>query len=465
MSQDGMVIQGDTLPLLNYLQGTGRVKRLEVVRILEDCQSLLACAPFIFRLVYLPRECNKLADYFAGQASAKAKLYVDQPLEVATHRAVPPYHLAQKLGFVIENGTLQSVPAFVLTECPAAASEELATLMSQMKHNFGIAQDYLATARSNEGRLTIGYKPSSSDGYGRFYAVGSAAQQLPRRARLLLFGNSHCEIDISGAHYELARRYCAQAGAHVSLLPIHRIRDWLRVVLMPPANQASPGDFEGLIKRWPLVGINSDSPQEALAFLSRQLPYLPGHLPPDLTRFAYELHAASRYVMHHPPPWCPARVCNRSRAAPFRYYETLEQHLTWAAYNFLQSLVGFHSAIWLHDGFWAAPCPTEEHITELHCFLSDRYHLSPQDPPLFRCESLRHKCEALQSELEALPAPLRKRRKLTAGTPGKHPLPPQAVFRWKRTYQADSVQAQQMLEERLAKRARVVSSAKKRRLT
>ena len=37
MSQDGIVIQGDILPLLNYLQGKGRVKRLAVVRILEDC--------------------------------------------------------------------------------------------------------------------------------------------------------------------------------------------------------------------------------------------------------------------------------------------------------------------------------------------------------------------------------------------------------------------------------------------
>ena len=465
MSQDGIVIQGDILPLLNYLQGKGRVKRLEVVSILEDCQRLLSCAPFIFRLVYLPRECNKLADYFAAQASAKAKLHADQPLDVVAHRALPPYHLAQKLGFVIEHGTLQSMPAFVLTECPAAATEELAVLMSQMKHNLCTVQDYLATARSSEGRLTIGYKPSSSDGYGRFYAVGAAAQQLPRRARLLLFGNSHCEIDISGAHYELARRYCAQAGAHVSLRPIHCIRDWLRIMLMPPENQGLPGDFEVLIKRWPLVVINSDSPQEPLTFLSRQLPHLPGHLPADLTRFAYELHAASRYVMHHPPPWCPARVCDRSRAAPFRFYETLEQHLAWAAYNFLQPLVGFHSVIWLHDGFWAAPCPTEEHITELHYFLSDRYSLSPQDPPLFRCESLRHKSEALQSELVALPVPLHKRRKLTASTPGKHPLPPQAAFRRKRTYQADSVQAQQLLEERLSKRARVVSSAKRRRLT
>ena len=117
--QKGIVLQGDILPLPNYLQGKGRVKRPEVVRILEECQNLLAGAPFIFRLVYLPRECNKLADYFAGQASAKAKVHFDQPLAVAAHRALPPYHLAQKLGFVIESGPLQPAPAFVLTECPA----------------------------------------------------------------------------------------------------------------------------------------------------------------------------------------------------------------------------------------------------------------------------------------------------------------------------------------------------------
>ena len=112
---------------------------------------------------------------------------------------------------------------------------------------------------------------------------------------------------------------------------------------MPTESQAIPDDFDAFIKRWPLIVINSDSPQEALAFLPRQLPYLLGHLPPELTRFAYELHAASRYVTHRPPSWCPVRVLDRSRAAPFRFYETLEQQLAWAAYNFLQPLVGFRS--------------------------------------------------------------------------------------------------------------------------
>ena len=47
-------------------------------------------------------------------------------------RAVPPYHLAQKLGFLIESGPLQPTPAFVLTECPAATNEGLDSLLLQL---------------------------------------------------------------------------------------------------------------------------------------------------------------------------------------------------------------------------------------------------------------------------------------------------------------------------------------------
>ena len=85
-------------------------------------------------------------------------------------------------------------------------------------------------------------------------------------------------------------------------------------------------------------------------------------------------------------------------------------------------------------------------------------------PPLFRCESLRHRHEALQYELAALPVSPPKRRRFHGCPLAKRPLPPQAVFRLKRLYQADSVQAQQLLEERLAKRARVVNVAKRQRL-
>ena len=88
------------------------------------------------------------------------------------------------------------------------------------------------------------------------------------------------------------------------------------------------------------------------------------------------------------------RIIERSRAAPFRFYEHLEQQLTWAAYAFLQPSVGFRSVIWLHDGFWVSPGPTEAQLASLHRFLCDQYCLLNDDPPLFRSECLEHTVNA-----------------------------------------------------------------------
>ena len=94
------------------------------------------------------------------------------------------------------------------------------------------------------------------------------------------------------------------------------------------------------------------------------------------------------------------RIIERSRAAPFRFYEHLEQQLTWAAYAFLQPSVGFRSVIWLHDGFWVSPGPTEAQLTSLHHFLCDQYCLLNDDPPL-RSERLEHKRLELLAELDS----------------------------------------------------------------
>ena len=165
-----------------------------------------------------------------------------------------------------------------------------------------------------------------------------------------------------GAHYELTRRYCAAAGVHLSLQPVRVVREWLRSTFDVPETADDPTLIDTLVKRWPLVIINSSTPQEAVTYMQRQLLHLRNHLPAQLVRFAHELHAASRYVIDNPPDWCPQRTIERNRATPFRFYEHLEQHLTWAAYAYLQPLVGFRSVIWLHDGFWASPGPTETQL-------------------------------------------------------------------------------------------------------
>ena len=432
----------------------GDVQVWHIVKILEECQQLLARAPFIFRLVYLPRECNRLADHFAGIASAAAWKASDYPLQFVSHRAPPPYHLAQKLGFIIDHGTLQSYPAFVLTECPAPAPPQLAKLLQQAAHTRQYAQDYLATAGNHHRSLTIGYKPSSIDGNGRFYAVGIAAQRLPRKARLLLFGEDHYEVDISGAHYKLTRRCCAASGVQTA-------RDWLRELLSAPAAIEDPTLLSTLVKTWPLVIVNSSTPHEAISFLQRQLPHLCDQQPARLIRFAHELHAASRYVIDNPPSWCPARAIERSRADPFRFFEHLEQQLTWAAFTFLQPILGFRSVIWLHDGFWVSPGPTDAQLTSLHSFLCQHYCLSPSDPPLFRSEQLQTKRTELLAELDGQ---VTSSSGILGGVAGEMSLPPRIVVRRKRTYQVANNQDQLLLEERLTERARVVTDHKKRRL-
>ena len=389
---DSVVIQGDILPIINYLQYKGRIKKPAVVAILEQCQQLLAQAPCLFRLVYLPRECNRLADYFAGQASAAAKEAEGNPLVPLHHVALPPFHLAQTLGFIIQQGDALQAPAFVLTECPSPTPQELHVLLRRHPHYKWVAMDYIALAVSSSHCLSVGYKPTVDALGGRFYSVGNAAQRLPRQVRLLLFGNSHWEIDISGAHYELMRRQCKTNKVHLTLQPVAQMRDYLRGALRA---YLAEDEIGSLVKTWPLVILNSATPQEAIEYLKKRIQVEPSG---QLVSFAREVFAASRYAMHHPPPWCPTGPVRTGRGAPFHYFEVLEQQVTWAAYSFLQPRVGFASAIWLHDGFWVAPRPENALLTALHTYLCQTFSFDPDEPPLLRCDSLQPKFAQLLSE-------------------------------------------------------------------
>ena len=449
---DSVVIQGDILPIINYLQYKGRIKKPAVVAILEQCQQLLAQAPCLFRLVYLPRECNRLADYFAGQASAAAKEAEGNPLVPLHHVALPPLHLAQTLGFIIQHGDALQAPAFVLTECPSPTPQELHVLLRRHPHYKWVAMDYIALAVSSSHCLSVGYKPTIDALGGRFYSVGNAAQRLPRQVRLLLFGNSHWEIDISGAHYELMRRQCKTNEVHLTLQPVAQMRDYLRGALRA---YIAEDEIGSLVKTWPLVILNSATPQEAIEYLKKRIQVEPSG---QLVSFAREVFAASRYAMHHPPPWCPTGPVRTGRGAPFHYFEVLEQQVTWAAYSFLQPRVGFASAIWLHDGFWVAPRPENALLTALHTYLCQTFSFDPDEPPLMRCDSLQPKFAQLLSECNS-----------TTSVTGSHsrassqrPLPAVVRIHKKRTFTGAHPEQQEALEQRLTKRIRACSIKRRR---
>ena len=81
-------------------------------------------------------------------------------------------------------------------------------------------------ARFSQSHLAVHCRPTHSAPLGRLYAIESAAQTLPKQFRLLLYGTTHTELDISGAHYEIIRRFS-------------RTTDLLPVTLATPAARPS----------------------------------------------------------------------------------------------------------------------------------------------------------------------------------------------------------------------------------
>ena len=67
---------------------------------------------------------------------------------------------------------------------------------------------------------------AANDGRGRLYARQIGAQSLPRKLRLLMYGDTRKEVDLGGAHYELTRALCKSQ----SLPSICVLRDWLKIL-------------------------------------------------------------------------------------------------------------------------------------------------------------------------------------------------------------------------------------------
>ena len=129
-----------------------------------------------------------------------------------------------------------------------------------------ICSRYLVALRQHPHGLLVPYSARVVDDKGRIYAHGDSAQRLPRAFRLLLYGNTHVEIDMIGAFYELVRRL-AQSRFHAGgMLPyITDLRGQLRVTLSRIAAH-SHSEVPTLVRKWPLV---TSRPQQLSCPVSR----------------------------------------------------------------------------------------------------------------------------------------------------------------------------------------------------
>ena len=247
---------------------------------------------------------------------------------------------------------------------------------------------------------------------------------------MLLFGTTHAEIDITGAHYEIVRRFSRTAD----LLPIMVLRQWLhqQLDLLITNNQQ---DF--LIKRWPLVIINSTEVDSAIRYLQLQLT---APIPHSVWSFAIVLHKISKAFTKRMLDEHGHGLESKPQSACFRVCEVLERKLTETFLQQLQRLYTFSSIIWLHDGIWVAPPPAPTSIEATNDHVCRSFNIDTM-PPLFRFTKLQ---PSTPGEDQIAPT--------TKFDSRPHPLGGTAVK--KRTLVADSATAQKFdrQQERLQKR-------------
>ena len=224
-------IQGDIKPLINHLKFQGRFRWLDLISILDRFHQKRSRIAPLSAAEYRPREANSVADYLAGQGSAYLlSLKQEQtqlPLEPVCLDVAPPYELLLKNHAVIAGFHAGGKFVLALLEMPSCAIDDIVRIMPlvEPRAQKQLSQILLATQKLTKP-MVVEYVAGSGDGQGRVYARQVGAQQLPKDVRALVYGRTHKEVDMTGAHYEILRRI----SQSTSLPCVRPLRDRLRQV-------------------------------------------------------------------------------------------------------------------------------------------------------------------------------------------------------------------------------------------
>ena len=198
-------IQGDIKPLVNHLQFQGRFRRPDLTSIIDRFHQKRSRIAPLSAAEYRPREANFVADYLAGQGSAyllsMRQEQAQLPHEPVCLDVAPPYELLLKNHAVIAGFHAGGKFVLTLLEMPSCAIDDIVRIMPMVEPRTQrqLSQIVLATQKLTKP-MVVEYVASSVDGQGRVYARQVGAQQLPRDVRALVYGRTHKEVDMTGAH-------------------------------------------------------------------------------------------------------------------------------------------------------------------------------------------------------------------------------------------------------------------------
>ena len=337
-------IQGDIKPLITHLQFQSRFRRKDLIPIIDRFFKKRSRIAPLSMTEYRPREANFVSDYLAGQGSQKLLSMVAKnqclPTTPVWVDIDPPYDLLLDKGATIVGNHVGGKLVIALQEQVSCTMEELATIaQSQPLHvQRWLRQIAVATARCTKS-FCVEYIASHQDGMGRLYTQQASGQQLPKVVRKLVYGRSHKEVDMSGAHYEIIRRLVRSD----SLPPIKELRTRLYAAWSPHVSS----EQEGEVKLFPMRVINMGASLTISHYQGLGM-----HLPAPIVTIAYDLELARDTVRnewaHRIRPHAEVDYTNRN----YFVLEEIEQRFMVSFLRELQTRTRSCSVIWLHDGIW-----------------------------------------------------------------------------------------------------------------
>ena len=318
-------IHGDIKQLLHHLDFRSRFRRSDLIPLINTFHRRRSRVAPNAITEYRPRETNVISDYLAGQASAWIRDNQHDPRcsgEPFSLPVDPPYELLLEANAVILGPHVAGKVMLILQETLGCNQLQLAACLRWNNGSHVAAIRSLALATRNATTpLTVEYLTPANDASGRLYATQICAQKLPRDLRLLIYGSTHKEVDITGAHYELIR---ATTGS-VTLPPIRLLRDRLKETWI--GEHVADPELLNEVKMLPIRTINSGATR-ALKHLTDQSLSIPSWI----EAFAFDLDAAREVFTAHV----------RREVRLMHELFLLE----------VRKRTDIPSIIWLHDGLW-----------------------------------------------------------------------------------------------------------------
>ena len=358
-------IHGDIKQLLHHLDFRSRFRRSDLIPLINTFHRRRSRVAPNAITEYRPRETNVISDYLAGQASAWIRDNQHDPRCTGPPFSIPvdpPYELLLEANAVILGPHMAGKVVMILQETIGCNRLQLAACLrwNNGSHCAEIRSLVLAT-RNLTTPLTVEYLTPANDASGRLYATQLCAQKLPRELRLLIYGSTHKEIDLTGAHYELIR---AMTGS-VTLPPTMVLRNRLKTT-WDNALVSCPELLQE-IKMLPIRIINSGAARALEHLTSQGL-----SVPTWIEAFAFDLNAArdvfTAHVRREVRPQVEALAKNRH----FFAAEAIEAILMQLFLLDVRKRTEKPSIIWLHDGLWIGKdvddqilSASEKHVRQL----------------------------------------------------------------------------------------------------